>query len=397
MRWAGAAVAATSGAQGDNPSGALAALMSAALALPIAITPLRSGAAETGELGISLLAYRERGPRMKITEPVLWASVPFAGTWELSASALVDIVTGASPGIVTNAGGSPVQTITGASVADHRRAGEARLAKRLGELTVSVSRTVSSEEDYRSRAFGIDAKLDLAGRNTTLVAGYGKSGDRIGSVDDPQLDEHRDTREYLVGLTQVLSPHAIVQSNVQWSRGKGWYSDPYLSTVTFYPGTPLPALMLDTRPDFRNSVAWLTRYRRHFPDRHATFQADYRHFRDDWGIRSHALEIAWSRDLRDGWAARAALRWYSQSAADFYAALVPRPRPALLSSDQRLAAFGSLSPSMRLSWRSAEGIAVEGTVGFYRNAKGYRIGGAGSPEFETLSATYVLLSASREF
>jgi hypothetical protein len=371
--------------------------MSAALALPIAMIPVRSDAAEVGEVGFSLLAYQERGPRMKITEPVLWALVPFAGTWELRMSALVDIVTGASPGIVTNAGGAPVQTITGASVSDHRRAGEARLAKRIGDLTLAVSGAVSGEEDYHSRAFGVEAKLDLAGRNTSLVAGYGRSSDRVGSVDDPALGERRDTREYLIGITQVLSPRAVAQSNLQWSRGRGWYNDPYRSTVTFYPGALLPALMLDTRPDRRDSLAWLTRHRLHFPERHATLQTDYRYFRDDWGIRSHSLELAWSQDLREGWTLRPALRWYSQAAANFYAPLVPRPQPALLSSDQRLAAFGGLSPSARLTWRSGDGLAVEGTAGYYRNAGSYRIGGGSSPEFETLSAAYFLFSVSREF
>jgi hypothetical protein len=371
--------------------------MSAALALPIAAIPLRSGAAEVGKLGFSLLAYQERGPRMKITEPVLWALVPFAQTWELRVSALVDIVTGASPGIVTNAGGKPVQAITGASVSDHRRAGDARLAKRIGDLTLAVSRAVSGEEDYHSRAFGVEAKLDLAGRNTTLVAGYGRSNDRVGSVDDPALDERRDTRESLIGLTQVLSSRAVVQSNLQWSHGRGWYNDPYRSTVTFYPGALLPALVLDTRPDRRDSLAWLTRFRLHIPERHATVQTDYRYFRDDWGIRSHSLELAWSQDLREGWTVRPALRYYSQSAADFYAPLVPRPQPGLLSSDQRLAAFGGISPSARLSWRSGEGFTVEGTAGYYRNAGSNRIGGGGSPWFETLSATYFLFSVSREF
>jgi hypothetical protein len=370
--------------------------MSAALALPIATVPLRSGAAEVGEVGFSLLAYKER-ERMKITEPVLWATVPFAQTWELRASALVDIVTGASPGLVSNAGGTPVQSVSGASVSDRRRATDVKLAKRIDDLTLAVSRAVSNEEDYHSHAFGLEAKLDLAGRNTTLAAGYGRSIDRVGSRDDATLDERRDTHEYSVGLTQVLSQDAVVQSNLLWSRGRGYFNNPYLSTVTFYPGALLPALMLDTRPDSRDSLAWLTRYRLHFPARHATLQADYRYFRDDWGIRSHTLEMAWSQDLREGLAVRPALRWYSQTAAGFYSPLVPRPQPALLSSDQRLAAFGGVSPSVRLSWRSGDGLAAEATAGYYRNAKGLRIGGGGSPEFETLSAAYFILSVSREF
>jgi hypothetical protein len=369
--------------------------MRAALALPVLTVPVQAHAAETGEVGMSILGYREKS-RMKVTEPVLWAVVPFAGDWVLRASAAVDIVSGASPRLVTNQSGVPVQSISGASVSDRRRAGDVRLERRIGDVTLAASRAVSSEEDYWSRAFGVEARWELAGRATTLVASYGKSNDRVGSTDNAALDERRDTREYLVGVTQVLSPLAVVESNLQSSRGRGWYNDPYKFTLTFYPGASLPAFSADLRPDSRDYIAWRSRLRLHVPARSATLQADYRFFRDDWGIRSHTLEVGWSQDMAEGWTMRPALRWYSQSAADFYSPVIPKPVPAHQSSDQRLAAFGGLSPSARLSWRNATGLAVEGTVGYYYNARNLKAG-SGSPEFETLRAAYVLLSIAREF
>jgi hypothetical protein len=298
---------------------------------------------------------------------------------------------------VQNAGGTPVQTLSGASIVDHRRAGDARLSRRFGDITLAVSTALSKEEDFRSRAYGVEARLDLAQRNTTLVAGYATSHDRIGSSIDPLLDERRDTREYLAGITQVLSPLALVQSNLQWSHGRGWYNDPYKSTVTFFPESPFPESAPDTRPDHRNSLAWLTRYRRHFPGAGGTLQADYRYYRDDWGIRSHTVEAAWSQDVAPGWSVRPALRLYTQSAADFYSPVLSNPPQATISSDQRLAAFGGLSPSLRISWRSGDGVLADLTAGYYRNAASYRVGGPGSPEFETLSAAFVLVSIAKEF
>ena len=376
--------------------GPIAALMRAALALPIVAVPAQAGAAEVGEIGFSVLGYREQRHLMKIIEPILWATVPFADTWEVRASAAIDIVTGASPSISTNAGGTPVQSITGASISDRRNTGDLKLTKHIGEYTVSLSRTYSKEEDYLSHAWGAEAKVDLGNRNTTLVAAFGKSNDRVRSADDPLLDEPRDTKEYLLGVTQVLSPRAIVQSSLAWSRGKGWYNDPYKTTVTFYPDADVPSLSTDLRPPERDSLAWLTRYRLHFPQARATLQAEYRFFRDDWGIRAHTLEFAWSQDAGERWSLRPALRYYTQSAADFYAPLVPRPAPEFLSSDQRLAAFGGLSPSLRATWRG-EAFTIEGTVGYYRNARSLKLGGGASPAFETLTAAYVLFSIARAF
>ena len=99
---------------------ALAALMRAALALPVLALPVRAHAAEVGEIGFALLGYKERG-LMKISEPLMWGKVQIGDNWTVSASALVDIVTGASPELVSNASGTPMRTVTGASISDRRR------------------------------------------------------------------------------------------------------------------------------------------------------------------------------------------------------------------------------------------------------------------------------------
>ena len=190
----------------------LQALMTAALALPILVAPTRA-AAEGNEIGFSVLGYKERG-LMKVTEPVLWARGTIAEVWDVEASAAVDIVTGASPRFVSNASGKPVQTITGASINDRRNTSDVKVTRHIGDFSIAASRTLSDEEDYNSKAFGLEAKLDLNEKNTTLVAGYGKSNDRVGSRDDPNLHEPRYTKEYLVGITQVLSPLDLIQSTV---------------------------------------------------------------------------------------------------------------------------------------------------------------------------------------
>ena len=374
---------------------AIDALMKAALALPILLVPAKAAAAEVGEVGITVLGYKERG-LMKVTEPVLWGRAQFLEVWEVQASAAVDIITGASPQLVSNASGTPVQSISGASINDRRNTGDVKVTRRFGDFSLSASRALSKENDYHSKSFGLEGRLDLNQRNTTLVAGYGASNDRVLSRDDVRLNERRDTREYLAGVTQLLSPTALVQSTLAWSRGKGWYNDPYKLTFTFFPDG-LPLLMADRRPDHRDTFAWLTRYRRHFPEAHGTLQADYRYYSDDWGIRAHTLEVAWQHALSERWAVRPALRYYTQDAADFYSPTVPTPRPEILSSDQRLAAWGGLSPSLRVIARLEGGITVEGTVGYVHNARNLHLGGESSPAFETLRAVYGILGISRAF
>ena len=377
-------------------SGALAALTQAALALPIVLIAARAQAAQVGEMGITLLGYKERG-LMKVTEPVLWGHALIADVWEVQASAAVDIVTGASPQLVSNVSGHPVQSVTGASINDRRKTWDTKVGRHFGDVTLSASTTRSDEEDYHSKAYGLEAVWDLDQKRTTLTAAYGRANDRVGSSIDPSLDQPRHTNEFLLGVTQILTPLSQVQAALTVARGSGWYNDPYKLTVTVYTdGTP-PALVPDTRPDHRNTVSLLARYRRHFPGTEGTLQADYRYFGDDWGIRAHTLEVGWEQGLGERWSLRPALRYYTQEAADFYGAVIPESRPAVFSSDQRLGTFGGLTPSLRLTYRAQSGWRIEGTAGYVQDAASLHLGGGGSEAFSTLRAVYGIVTVSHSF
>lgn len=384
------------GVAADRGAGALASLLQAAVALPVLVLPMRAGAVQSGEAGAAVLSYRERG-LMKVTEPVAWLRLDVDGQWEFRASGVVDIVSGASPRLVTNQSGEPVQSLTGASIRDRRVGSELGVARRIGDVKLGLSHTRSDEDDYRSRAIGAQVAWEFDERLTTVTAGVGRASDRVRSAENPALDEPRRTDEYLIGVARVVSPTAVVQTSLQATRGRGWYNDPYKLTLTFPPGGGLPVLARDIRPDHRASLAWLTRYRQRFPSLAGTLQAEHRYYRDDWGIRAHALEAAWSQDLPAGWSVRPALRYATQSAAVFYSPTVPQPVPAVHSSDQRLGAYGSLSPSLKVMKMLDGGFTLEAAAGWYVNASRWRAGGDGTPSFETLRASYVLVGVKYDF
>src|SRR6185295_9129134 len=133
-------------------------------------------------------------------------------------------------------------------------------------------------------------------RNTTLALGYGKSNDRVGSTIDPTLNAPRGTRDYLLGITQILDRNSLIQSNITRTMGSGYCNDPYRltqSVITTPGGGQSLNLFVDTRPSSRSQWAWLTRYKRALPVQNAVVSAEYRYFTDDWGIRSHTLFASW--------------------------------------------------------------------------------------------------------
>lgn len=378
----------------DLPAAAspLAALMSAALALPILALPHKAEALENAAIGYRILDYREDGDRMKVREPLLWAKASL-GQYDFFASGMVDLVSGASPLFVSNQTGTPVQTLSGASIHERRNAAEVKVARRMDNWSLGISRNVSFEHDYTSRAFGIEAKVDLAEKNTTLQMGLGRNSDEVRSVEDLTLHERRRTREFLFGVTQVIDPRSIVQSNLQITRGKGYYNDPYRFTTSF-PTDAAPIFHADVRPGERRQTAWLTRYRRSISDAQGAglgvLALEYRYYTDDWGIRSHTFDASFTHTFAERWKITPGLRYYTQTQADFFRNVLPENlrgnADAASSSDQRLAAFGGLQPSIKVSYVFPGGTTLDAAVSRYEQRASWKLGGSGSAFLEPFRA-----------
>ncbi len=308
-------------------------------------------------MGASYLYYKEANGRMKVGEPIVWIKATVADNWEIGASATVDTMSGASPRYVGNDTGTPYQSLSSASIRDKRTAGDLKVKRRFGDFAVGVSHAQSKEDDYRSKAYGLDAEYTFNQKATTLSLGLGRSNDVVGSSENPDLSEPRRVKEVTFGITQVLNANALAQSILEYSNGRGFYNDPYKITITtFFDGAgqidatrPL-AFFPDTRPNARRNWAWLNKLRLNLPDQNATLQTDLRLTRDSWGVKSQALEVNWVQRINDTLQITPGLRYYSQNAANFYSPVITLPRPSVLSSDQRLAAFGSFTPSIKLSY-----------------------------------------------
>ena len=401
----------------ESTINALTALMTAAMALPIVAIPLQSVAEESpatttasqpsvmtsllpvgAVFGVRNLYYRESHNRMKVTEPVVWIKSPIGENWEVSASATLDIVSGASPIFVSNQTGKPVQVYTGASITDHRKAGDVSVKRRWGESTLSVSRTQSSEKDYRSDATGANATYDFNERNTTLALGYGSSNDRVRSTTNQSLNERRESREYLFGVTQLLDRFSLVQSNLAYTKATGYLNDPYRLTIAFFPTGPRVSIAADSRPNLREQWAWLTRYKRTLQAQQAVVSAEYRYYRDDWGVRSHTVAGSWLQTLNEQWKVELGLRYYSQAKADFYRPVIEsRPLPTYTSSDQRLASFGSFEPSVKVIYQLTDADSLDLGLSVYRQQGNWKLGRGGTATFEPLQAVLVNAGYTHRF
>jgi len=377
---------ASTSAAASKKNNSTGALLAAALALPgiLPATAVAQLAPDPGLIALKYLDYRDwqpGGDRIRVRTPSFYARKPLSDSLQAEGSIVYDSISGASP-LYHN-------TLSGASrlgVTDYRTAGNAKLTKYFDQFAVGVGAAVSSERDYLSRALSLDVRVSSDDRNRTFAFGVGGASDRINSTNGVAEGKERHTLDLLAGVTQALSPEAIVQSTVTYSPGHGYYSDPYKA--------------IDVRPDHRRIFAWLTRYNQHLPWLDATVNLSYRYLHDSFGSSSHAVEFAWNQPLPDGWSVVPNLRYYTQSAADFYFD-PPFPHGFVLgqsySADTRLSAFGALTSGVSIVKRLPDGWSFDVKLDFYRQRSDWRLGGDGSPGLEPFSARWIQTGISKTF
>ncbi len=345
----------------SKPSKSLLALSAAAAALPgypqaeeLATAAYRYSHYSERELPAPRNAAGQPAARYEIETHQVQSEFALPRDWALSTELMVETMSGASPWfVVPDSEGAPVQVLSGATIADRRTALYARARQTAGRGPRSgLAAGVSREDDYLALSLGAERQWELDQMRSTVTAGGGVSEDRLRPTDGAsarfpdriRAAQRRSLKAY-VGYARVLTPRSVAQISLWLGHNSGFLSDPY--KLVFVEGRTAP----DSRPGRRIQVALSGRYRHHVPALATSLRADWRHFRDDWGIVSDTLELgSWHR-VAPRWRLGAGLRWYQQSQADFYAAYFNAPRAdGRHSSDYRLSPFGALSARFNLDF-----------------------------------------------
>ena len=388
MRWAGADVAATERGR----------VLAASLLLPGLAAVCSARAEEPPEqatIALKYGRYRDAQPgwdRVRVHSPQVSLSLPLAGTWSIDASAVVDSVSGATPRMHTT-----MSTAT-PYMSDVRRAADVKVTRYFHRAAVSAGVSHSGENDYISNAQSLEARWSTEDNNRTWMVGLGHSRDHIdaSATGGAAIGERRETNEVMLGVTQVLTANDLVQLQLTRSLGEGYYSDPYK--------------LFDERPDARRASIALLRWNHFFEGPDATLRTSWRHWRDSFGIRANTLSAEWAQPA-GAWTITPGLRWHMQSAASFYFDPVVNASGAVdslatrifaggltgyHSADQRLAAFGAVTASLKVAYDFGNGQTVDAKLDVLRQAAHFKPGG-GSPYLDPMHATFVQLGWSRHF
>lgn len=362
-------------------------LMAAAMALPgLSLSSSAHGEVAPDQSTVSLkylnyVDYQRRGgERMTIHSPSAYFQVPIKDLASLEGSLTVDSVSGASPLFHSTLSGA-----SGRSIGDLRKAGDVKLTRYFPRTTLGIGLGYSTEHDYDSATVSVDARFSSADNNTTLALGVDYTDDDIGKEFEPDFDKKRHTAGFLIGLTRVLTADTLVQSNLTFNDGHGYFSDPYKA--------------IDIRPERRRQWAWLTRLVRYFRGPEAALHLAYRYYDNSWGVRAHTFEAAWYQPFGQGWLVRPSVRYYSQRAARFYGD--PPFPPAFVeefySADHRLSAFGAVTLGAKLTKELPKDFAISLNWEWYQQRGSWRLAGDGSPALENTTARWWMVGLSKKF
>jgi hypothetical protein len=227
----------------------------------------------------------------------------------------------------------------------------------------------------------------------------GLAADRIDNSSNgvnTAINQHKRTQEFMVGVTQILTPLDIAQLNLTRSTGSGYFNDPYKS--------------FDQRPDQRDAWIALARWNHHVPRYDASVRTSYRYYSDTFGVNSHTLGADWVQPMGK-FTVTPGARYYTQTAANFYFDPVFNAqgqydevgtirRAASIvgskSADQRLAAYGALTLSLKVAYAITPDTVVDAKLETYRQTAALRLG-SGSPGLDPFYARFIQLGLTHRF
>jgi len=254
--------------------------------------------------------------------------------------------------VIDNVSGASIDVQVAASPYKEKRTEYAAGVDYLHEKTImSLGYIKSTENDHDGDTFTAGVSQEFFGNMTTLSFGMGTTSDDITKTGASDFSESMTSQSISIGVSQVITKNALLSLDFQEISDEGYLQNPYrFVRVRGFSGTTLVNdLRPEVYPDVRTSDAYALRGRYYLPYR-AAIKAEYRSFRDTWSISSDTYQIGYTHPWKE-WVFDGTLRYYRQSAADFYYdALLVDHQYTYQARDKELSDMESLTLGMKASY-----------------------------------------------
>jgi Protein of unknown function (DUF3570) len=287
------------------------------------------------------------GGGMDITGYSATARAKITENFAVEANYFIDKVSGASVDVLSSA--SPIK--------DERRQKSGTLEYLHDKTTYTASYMSSVERDYISETASFSLSQDMFGDLTTVTLGFASThntvGDNGGTANNPNVAwvGHALTRAYSGGVSQIITKNFIAGVNLQVITDAGYLANPYREIRYVDPTKPVGyTLANQIYPDTHTSTAVQVQAKYYLPYR-AAITGVYRYFTDTWGVVGNTYELDYTHPISNKWIFEGRVRYYKQSAANFYSDLFPfAGSQNFMARDQNLAALDNTTIGAKVTY-----------------------------------------------
>jgi hypothetical protein len=271
-----------------------------------------------------------QGGGLKVDGPSVLIRKAYKDKFSAWGNYYVDMISSASIDVVTTA--SPYS--------EERQEMSVGLDYLHGKTFMGLSYTNSEESDYSANAVRFGISHDFFGDLTTLGISYGRGWDEVRRNGDELFREDAKRQSYRVDLSQIITKNLVVNLNYEGVTDEGFLNNPYRQVRFLDPNSARGySYEPEIYPRTRTSSATAIRGMYYLPYR-ASVKAEYRYYTDTWGIKGWNAEFGYVHPWGDNVIFEAKYRFYTQTAADFYADLFPYSQAQnFLARDKELATY----------------------------------------------------------
>lgn len=320
------------------------------LALALLLVSAAAHAGVLPEDRADLLYHRYQGGGITIDGPSVLIRKKIGDKLSVAANYYVDMVSSASIDVKLSA----------SKYKEERKQKSLSFDYLHGKSTYSAGVIDSKEADYVADTAFFGLSQDMFGDLTTVSLGFTRGWNHVfrnvkladgSKIRDPTFADGSDTRDYSLGLSQILTRNMILALNYEVITDEGFLNSPYRSVRYVDPTSPRGfSLEKELYPRTHTSNAIAGRLKYYLPYR-AALEGSYRFYTDTWGIAAHTVEINYTQPAWKRWIFDGRVRYYRQNAADFYSDLFPRAQSQnFLARDKELSTFSSYAVGLGASY-----------------------------------------------
>lgn len=296
-----------------------------------------------GRSAASVFVYTD-DDRLTVVHPAANVRARILEETHASARYEADVISAATVDVRTSASVRPFSEVRhGVSLgADTELTRTARL---------DASYAGSFSPDYETHGLSAQLAVDDDTRSHTMLLRVSGARDSVARIGDDEPVGSITAIGATLGLTSVLTEHAVGTLQAALERQAGYLESPY-RFVPIESGSSDPAISLSVPervPDARLRTAFEGGLRL-APLDHFFVRGAYRLHFDDWGVLGHTLRATISEAALEDWIFSAFAKLYQQRAASFYRGryLTAPELPSLRTLDRELAATLAWSAGLRV-------------------------------------------------